>query len=225
MVAPMVAAAGISALGSLAGGLIGSSGAKEAMELQKDAMQKGIRWRVHDAKMAGIHPLYALGAPTFSPSAVNVGQPMADALSSMGQDISRAVAAGQTDAERAIQNLTLEKAQLENDYLREQIASLRVRTTREAGPPVPAIAGLNPEKVVQPQRTSGLNAGLGFKTNPYVSDANSFTDRYGESEILETLLALGIGAADLYHNLPDSSAGTSGISARRASILRRGSRY
>lgn len=69
-------------------------------ERQKEFAQNGIRWRVEDAKAAGLHPLYAIGAntPTYSPQAA-VGTDYG--LSSIGQNISRAIEAGQTRAERA----------------------------------------------------------------------------------------------------------------------------
>lgn len=64
--------AGASLLG--AGGAIGSaiSGknlAEDQIDYQKDLAHKAIRWRVKDARKAGIHPLYALGASpgTYSP--------------------------------------------------------------------------------------------------------------------------------------------------------------
>lgn len=38
-------------------------------------LQKGIQWRVEDAKRAGIHPLYALGASTSSPVYTYEGGP------------------------------------------------------------------------------------------------------------------------------------------------------
>lgn len=56
---PLVTAAGIQAAGSLAGGLLGNN----SPNVDYRGAKKGIRWRVRDAKAAGIHPLYALGAP------------------------------------------------------------------------------------------------------------------------------------------------------------------
>ena len=61
-------------LGSLAGGLLGSGldsyFSREAREddyAQQDrANQNRISWTVADAKRAGVHPLYALGAPSMS---------------------------------------------------------------------------------------------------------------------------------------------------------------
>lgn len=177
-----------------------------------DAAQGTIRGKIRAAEEAGISKLYALGAPTSSLSmGVGGGPTLGDTISSMGADVSRAVAATQSEAERKLQALTLEKAGLENDYLRSQIASINTRTAREVGPPAPVVSapGTVPERLSDPQRTAGINAGIGFRTNPYVSDAQAFTDRYGESEVLETLLNLVIGGADLWWNntRPNDPAG------------------
>ena len=59
------------------GGLIGGSksndnfGRNEAM--QKEFAQHGVRWRVEDAKAAGIHPLYAMGANLPSATPIQAG--------------------------------------------------------------------------------------------------------------------------------------------------------
>lgn len=49
----------------------GKSNTEANIQQQREFAQKGIRWRVSDAKKAGIHPLFALGANTasFSPVA------------------------------------------------------------------------------------------------------------------------------------------------------------
>lgn len=170
----------------------------------KSANMAAIAGKMEAAEKYGISKLYALGAPTVSP-AVSVGgessSGLGEALANMGQDISRSVAAGQSDMERTIQKLTLEKAGLENEYLRAQINSVNSRTTRESGPPMPVPGALNPETLKQPSRTTGINLGVGYQTNPYVSDAQTLTDRYGEGW-LEWLLPFVIGGADAYHNMP-----------------------
>lgn len=145
------------------------------------AARATIRGKVEGAKAAGISPLYALGAPTISPVAsVGGGPTLGETLSDMGQDVSRAVAQGQTDEQRTLQALTLDKAALENDFLREQISSLRARTIRESAPPLPAAPGLIPSKSASPQLTTGVNVGVGVPSNPYFSDAQTYEDRYGE---------------------------------------------
>lgn len=106
--------------------------------MQREFAQHGIRWRVEDAKAAGIHPLYALGAQTHSFSPVQVGsENPAGAFADMGQDISRAIDATRTADERTnsrLEALTLERAGLQNDLLRAQIAKL---APNQVGPPAP----------------------------------------------------------------------------------------
>lgn len=113
--------------------------------LQREFAQTGIRWKVDDARSAGIHPLYALGAQTtsFSPTVVGADQQAAsagDGIAAAGQSIGRAVEAGLTRQERAVAGaqtaLSLEKAQLENDLLRTEIDSKR---RAMIGPAMPAL--------------------------------------------------------------------------------------
>lgn len=128
MVAPLIIAAGIGAAGSIAGGLMGSNATQKAnaanIKYQKEFAQKGIQWRVADAKAAGVHPLYALGAQThsFAPNLI-ADTSMADAVSNAGQDISRAVAGMSSTSEfqEAAQQLALTRGALENELLASQI--------------------------------------------------------------------------------------------------------
>lgn len=140
--------------GSLIGGKMASRATKSANDanaaalkqqnkLQKEFAQHGIRWKVEDAKKAGIAPLAALGAQThsFSPASVGVTPDlgMANAAANMGQDISRAVHATRTGPERAMAVLQLENQKLQNDYLRSQIAKMN---SSQVGPGLPSNSGL-----------------------------------------------------------------------------------
>lgn len=97
-------------------------------DMQKEFAQNGLRWKVADAVAAGLHPLAALGATGYSasPSFVN-GEPdnsMSHMVSRMGQNISRAVAAGQTNAEREATRLNLESMAIDNDLKKLQLKKL-----------------------------------------------------------------------------------------------------
>lgn len=148
----------ISAGASILGGIFGSKEADKAREaqaqhlaqqaaLQKEFAQHGIKWRVEDAKRAGIHPIYALGSSgaTYTPSsaAFTADTSLPSALAAAGQDIGRAVNATRTQTERvsaftqAAQGLALEKGKLENDVLRLEIASKAGRLRQEAAPSFP----------------------------------------------------------------------------------------
>lgn len=144
MVAPAIIGAGIAAGASIGGGLLGNRAAERQQNInwdkQKTFAKKAIQWKVEDAKKAGLHPLFALGANTNSFNPISVGDSMGPALQQAGQDISRAMYANsdsQTRGDVKIMGaLALEKAGLENDLLRAQIAKL----SGQVGPPVPTAA-------------------------------------------------------------------------------------
>jgi len=126
----------IGAGASLLGGFMGSKEKDKDRQMQKEFAQSGIQWKVADAKKAGVHPLYALGAQTSSFAPVSVGSSdLSTGIASAGQDIARAVHAtspAQTriDAyDSAVRALTLDKAGLENDLLRSQIAKINATLT------------------------------------------------------------------------------------------------
>lgn len=93
---------------------------------QDAANKNSIQWRVADAVAAGLHPLYALGAPTMSPATMVAPQVQAGVaapsasfsasqgvapqrvgsanyMASMGQNLSRAISSMMTKEERARQ--------------------------------------------------------------------------------------------------------------------------
>lgn len=129
--------------------------ARENMAQQREFAQNGIRWKVNDAIAAGVHPLAALGASTTSFSPVQVGG-SAPQLDLPGQDISRAVESMMQKDEKAsrradeLAKLSVEKAGLENDILKQELASKAVRLSRvsgQVGPgmPSPVFAGPLPK--------------------------------------------------------------------------------
>lgn len=182
MVLPLIGA-GISALGSiLAGNQAQKSQEKQNaanIALQKEFAQHGIRWKVEDAKAAGLHPLAALGAQTSSFSPISIGSPAATGLAAAGQDIGRAIGAMRTPDEKAdaytqaLRALQLQRGQLENTLL-----ASRIRLVNQPGTG-PGLPGLDQEK--QPQRTTSIGTPGGrLFTDPNVSDAQTIQDRYGD---------------------------------------------
>lgn len=128
--------AAIGAAGSLLGGLFGSSSSKKAMKMQiaaqREFAQHGVRWKVDDAKAAGIHPLAALGAQTHSFAPIGLpGNDMGAGIAAAGQDIGRAIDAKRSQGERpsavvkTMQDLTVQKMGLENELLASQIARIK----------------------------------------------------------------------------------------------------
>ncbi|AXH77176.1 MAG: DNA pilot protein [Microviridae sp.] len=98
--------------------------ARKQIEYQKEYAQNGIQWRVADAKKAGIHPLYALGAntPTYTP--VDMSQPP------VNYNIRNPYESYQVGAMQAAQ---IENAELQNELLRSQINALDAETMKSFG--------------------------------------------------------------------------------------------
>lgn len=94
----------------------GDSVAKQQSDqanLQREFAQNGIRWRVADAKAAGLHPVFALGGnvATYSPQAIVSPDVSTGDFSSMGQHLGRAMSAQQSAHERAITDLQLRQGE------------------------------------------------------------------------------------------------------------------
>lgn len=169
----------------LVGGLFSKNAAEKAADkqadLQRQFAQNAIQWKVEDAKKAGIHPLYAMGANTVSYQPVSVGDTsLGSAFSDMGQDLSRAVEVAQSAPDRVftktMQALQLERAGLENGLLKSQIA----RNTLSAQVPPPG--GVLPEVIKPPERTPNVRiGGKDVQLDPTTSNLGQLgEERYGE---------------------------------------------
>lgn len=148
------------AIGGVAGGIMGSKGggtddlpgnlANMSLQFQKDLALNGVRFRVEDAKRAGIHPALALGMQPANFTPVSVGGQSRDEsdlswMRNAGHDISRAIDSTRTTPEReharAMAALQVEHAGLSNDLLRSQIARLQ---RDQVGPAFPDPWSANP---------------------------------------------------------------------------------
>lgn len=184
---------GLNALGSWLNASASEKASKKAYKRAKEFAQSGIQWKVADANAAGINPYFALGAPTATYSDSSVGvDPLGSALSAMGQDVSRAALVNQpapTKVAAAMQGLELERAGLENDYLRAKIAAENRLLTQPGSPVVsPGVIGNIPTSNVNRAQNlenwggeltgdvGGLMGALGdwwvneWKVNPYKGD-------------------------------------------------------
>lgn len=182
----------ISGAANLIGGKMASDATKEAntenAETQREFAQNGIRWKVADAKAAGLHPLAALGAQTtaFSPSYVG-DTGLGEGVASAGQDIGRAVAATETPDERIqsfnrnMMALQLERGTLENQLLRSQI----MRSMAGSGNPMAAVVSPSSDPKVNDLRTVAPTlyttpAGVVKMLPPGITPAQDMEDLFGE---------------------------------------------
>lgn len=146
----------ISGIGSIVGGFFGRDAAKDnasrQADLQKQFAKSGIQWRVEDAKKAGVHPIYALGANTTSYTPQSVGDPLGGAISEASQSFGRAINHTMTSDERVaskvLTDLHIERAKLQNDQLRLDIAAStnRLMTQPGTGKPTPGVGGPVPQE-------------------------------------------------------------------------------
>lgn len=118
--------------GKIGGSIDADNEANKNRDMQVAFAKNAIQWKVADANKAGIHPLYALGAPTMNFQPVTTGgSGWGDIGSSMGQNIDRALGAGmpregQVDAlDRSVRELALTRGGLENELLAIQIAKAK----------------------------------------------------------------------------------------------------
>lgn len=206
----------ISAGSSIVGGLINRDASRRAtnmtrdnlnaqMQMQKDFAKSGIRWRVEDARKAGIHPLYALGAntPQYTPTSATFAADtsLGNSFAAAGQDIGRAINSTRTASERetsftrSMQNLQLENAGLDLEIKKTQLASAIARNRDNATPPGPAGSDNILEWDKQGKATPLTAMGKQLGTDRGWSDGQNFEDRWGEWG--GSIGGLGTMAADL----------------------------
>lgn len=191
----------VSAGAKLFGGNEAQKSAEETAKMniaaQRDFAQHGVSWKVADAKSAGISPLAALGASTSSFSNVAGSSALGDSIGEAGQDIGRAVHAGQNSEERALTlkgaQLDIEKKGLENNILRAELASKVATRTAPGSPPASglvfdtskqggneAVAGkTGPIKVEEDSRQSLNPFGYNWKLMN-TPDSQAIENRYGD---------------------------------------------
>lgn len=170
-------------------------GGNSDRKLQSNAMKKRIRYTVRDAQEAGVHPLYALGAPAMSPAPTHVATDFAGA----GQAITRARMASQdAEARRAELARTavsdrmsqerhtaeLRILDLEAQMMASQIARLN---SAQLGPPTPQFRSpVEPGPRVQPRASDPI---IGAASNParqpgQITDYQFFRDPHGNLGIV-----------------------------------------
>lgn len=184
---------------------------------QKEFAQMGIRWKVEDAKAAGIHPLYALGANTHSFSPVALGHEtdnsQANMYQNMGQDMSRAIQATRTSQERELAQLQIQslKADVEGKALDNQIrASTLMKSSAQVGPSLPSpmdspvVSGQNPGYRVKhaditastrgtPSREAGAINDFGYVRTPEglsIVPSSDVKNRIEDQVVPETFWAM-----------------------------------
>lgn len=195
---------GLSLLGNAWNNTAADNAADEAWDRQKKVLTNQIQWRVADTVKAGLHPLAALGVnPASGPAPAQVG---GVDLGSFGQDLGNSIEAKMdpmTKISSQAARLELERGGLENELLRTQIASQRMRLAQQATPGVPG---------------GGFLGGNGPLSNPFTGEKwptkypslgqdaeNAYSDVGGNifggaSLVADWARNNGINPKDLYRN-------------------------
>lgn len=152
-------------------------------QMQYEFAQNGIRWRVADARAAGIHPLAALGSPGASATPIAIGpgynvdfgrsgggSDIGSSLANMGQGVGRAVASTQTKVERQLTAFELmrQEQQIRAGDLDIAIkgAQLAKMTESQTGPGMPGSVDSGAHKIVPAEITAGQKGNSTTEAGP-----------------------------------------------------------
>lgn len=144
---PLTGAALIGVGSAVAGGLISSRDQRHAAQRsaaqQERFAKEGIRWKVADAKAAGISPEFALGASTHSFAPTETGSERGSMIADAGQNIARAALATEDAGSRKLNEQlkaeTLRGMVLDNN---QKAMSAQLTSVNKPGnPPFPSSRG------------------------------------------------------------------------------------
>lgn len=170
--------------------------ARNQENLQREFAQHGIRWKVEDAKAAGLHPLYAIGASTPSYTPITVGE-TTNAFHRMGQGIRNAAAATMSPEERQVHELTLAETQSrikQNDAIANYYNSEAARSAQQAVSQKPIPTSVDKTSIKPNSRTIHAPAGTlrTSETTPSEVVESEYGDLaqeiYGASRMVNDLL-------------------------------------
>jgi gas vesicle protein len=181
-------------LGSVAGALISKKSSSDTNQQNytesKEFAKHGIQWRVEDAKKAGLHPLYALGAPAMSP---NPSTPDMTDYSKIGQSVGSSI-------DKSLDKNSKHQQNIQTHIMNEQLKGLQIDNMlklRDAGKPRPnpmSDGNYNTKK-----KDHMLIGGHKVEFNPNWSDAEATEQRHGD--IASWLYGIGVIGADIKYNI------------------------
>lgn len=132
------------------------------IRMQKEFAKNGIRWRVEDAKAAGLHPLAALGASSMGYSPVtSISEPdhsRSDMVRDLGQNISRATMVSATPEEKTYRALQVESLAIDNALKKKELEGL-------TQPGTPSISSFG-SGIIPGQGNSPFSTGVPHRDRP-----------------------------------------------------------
>lgn len=212
-------------LGSLAGGLTSMFGSMFGANQQARAAQQAnaynqyynankISMTVQDAKRAGIHPLAALGSPA-------AGQFAAPVVSNAGDTIAEGARSAGKHVSDALSSLDTENKNLQNQYLRAQIAKTAAETMLTDTQSRTQAAKLLSATQGGGAKQLSVIGGKVIQHSPTFSDAQDLENRYGEmSDVAGPWIAdadlrktTGKGLLETGWNIANKNSGTGAMVA------------
>ena len=188
----------IGGIASALGGMFGGNKAakaqyrmfKKQLQFQRDAATHGIQWKVKDARKAGIHPVYALGAPTFSPAPISADTSgYASAGESLGRGVSQVAQAMAAKRQNKLQEdllkAQIDKTQAEADAVASQAQAYKLNMLRQhvtgVGKPRPT-PEIVPGISIAAKRPWHVSDALGdyIRVDTSRSDADTVASEYGD---------------------------------------------
>lgn len=162
--------AGSALLGGLTSGFMNMSSGARDRAFQRENMQNAIQWRVKDAKKAGIHPVFALGAnvSTGGGSPQFIGDPIGPSLAEAGQNISNALARQQTVEQRQKHQMDLSLAAKSLEETDARIGLIRAQQRMLEQAPGGLGTGVQSEAGQAPA-IPGITGIIDLKPSPQIS--------------------------------------------------------
>lgn len=127
--------AGIGLLGGALSNMSHENQASKGYGSQREALQNSIRWRVADAKAAGIHPLYALGSAPMSMQPMTFQDAIGPAVQQMGQSVGDIARAQETEHDRIMKFEAYRNAVSQTEKNDAEAGYYRQLTANAAAPP------------------------------------------------------------------------------------------
>lgn len=210
MIDPIVGGAMVGAAGSIAGGYMGKRATERAnnanIAMQNEFAKNGIRWKVEDAKAAGVHPLYALGAQTSMPTAsVMADNSLGQSLANASQDISAAMMKTETQEQRARNLLEMMEinSRIEENDARRDLTREQIRRLQNIGPTID-MPKISPTGAVKIQPDEQISS----RDNDHALSASPGTPAFKRYNIFGDF---GIDAPWSQEGLAESLEGTGGL--------------
>lgn len=204
-------------LGSLAlgglGGIFGSRSDSKARKIQQQQfnaqMDESVQRRVADARKAGIHPLFALGASVgATPGSAVGGQGASNALNSLSRSLMEAQIAktrAETQSEVASSQLLSARARAAQDLASRGLDTL---SKVEAG----EIDAGNPKVEITPRqvtatKSTGVAAGTGPLKEEFINDDGRTIRTFSSDSQMDELRQLDVARQMAQHAISDFMVG------------------